>query len=111
MHILSQIWSNIRNHLFPTLEKVLPPLSEKQRKLVAILELIRIEKQLYQTLQQMLEELPTACNQGAKKDRKGYKYTWDGYKLHLDVDDNGIPLSALLTSASLHDSQACYKSQ
>jgi len=250
MHVLSQIWSNIRNDLFPELEKVLPPLSEKQRKLVAILELVniekyagelnltyfgrpkkdrialarafvakmvynlpttrllieqllsndtlrrlcgweyrrdipsestfsrafeefavsnlpakvhaeliktqledrlvghvsrdstaikakeklapkekkepeklkkrgrpkkgeerplvelkRIERQLNQTLEQMLEELPTACDRGTKKDSKGYKHSWNGYKLHLDVDDNGIPISAILTSASLHDSQ------
>ena len=29
-----------------------------------------------------------------------------GYKLHADVADGGIPVSCLLTSASLHDSQA-----
>ena len=29
----------------------------------------------------------------------------DGYKLHLDAADGGIPLSCMLTSASLHDSQ------
>jgi len=68
-------------------------------------ELKRIEKQLNQTLEQMLEELPTACDRGTKRDSKGYKHSWNGYKLHLDVDDNGIPISAILTSASLHDSQ------
>jgi 4-hydroxy-3-methylbut-2-en-1-yl diphosphate synthase IspG/GcpE len=31
--------------------------------------------------------------------------SWQGYKLHLDVSDTGMPLSAILTSASLHDSQ------
>ena len=31
---------------------------------------------------------------------------WVGYKLHLDVADGQIPISCLLTSASLHDSQA-----
>ncbi len=70
------------------------------------IEPTRIENQLNQTLEQMLAELPTVCDRGTKKDSKGYKHSWNGYKLHLDVDDNGIPLSALLTSASLHDSQA-----
>ncbi len=28
-----------------------------------------------------------------------------GYKLHIDTADCGVPLSAILTSASLHDSQ------
>ncbi len=32
--------------------------------------------------------------------------TWRGYKLHIDCIDGDIPVSALLTSASLHDSQA-----
>ncbi len=66
----------------------------------------RIEHQLNQTLEQMLKELPSACDRGTKKDSKGYKYSWNGFKLHLDVDDNGIPISAILTSASVHDSQA-----
>ena len=30
---------------------------------------------------------------------------WNGFKLHLDVADGGIPISAILTSASIHDSQ------
>ena len=30
---------------------------------------------------------------------------WIGYKLHLDTIDGGIPVSALVTSASLNDSQ------
>jgi len=32
--------------------------------------------------------------------------TWRGYKLHIDTADCGVPLSAILTSASVHDSQA-----
>jgi hypothetical protein len=30
---------------------------------------------------------------------------WNGYKLHLDIIDGGIPVSAIITSASVHDSQ------
>ena len=41
-----------------------------------------------------------------KKNSKGYKVSWIGYKLHLDCIDGDIPISAILTSASLHDSQA-----
>ena len=37
---------------------------------------------------------------------KGYKSTWVGYKLHIDVADGQIPVGCILTSASLHDSQA-----
>jgi len=36
---------------------------------------------------------------------KGHTTSWIGYKLHLDVADGDIPFSAVLTSASLHDSQ------
>ena len=45
------------------------------------------------------------CDRGTKKNAKGYKESWTGYKLHVDVNDAGFPLSAVLTSASLHDSQ------
>ena len=31
--------------------------------------------------------------------------SWVGYKLHIDTADGGIPISCVLTSASLHDSQ------
>jgi hypothetical protein len=37
---------------------------------------------------------------------KGYKTSWIGYKLHIDSIDGVIPVSAILSSASLHDSQA-----
>ncbi|EKE07825.1 MAG: IS4 transposase [uncultured bacterium] len=57
------------------------------------------------TLEEMLRDLPTACDKGAKKDSKGNTMYWTGYKLHLDTVDNGIPVNALVTSASLHDSQ------
>ena len=62
--------------------------------------------QLGQTLEENLEALPTLCNVGTKRNSKGYKSSWTGYKLHLDCVDGDIPVSAILTSASLHDSQA-----
>jgi hypothetical protein len=69
-------------------------------------ELTRIQKQRTMTLEEMLKDLPTACDKGAKKDSKGNTMYWIGYKLHLDTIDGGIPVSALVTSASLNDSQA-----
>ncbi len=65
----------------------------------------RIEKQRAMPLEEMLKELPSACDKGAKKDSKGNVMYWTGYKLHLDTVDGGIPVSAIITSASLHDSQ------
>jgi hypothetical protein len=53
----------------------------------------------------MIAELPVACDRGTKMNAKGYKTSWNGFKLHLDVGDAGMPVSALITSASLHDSQ------
>jgi hypothetical protein len=49
--------------------------------------------------------LPVNCDRGTKKNAKGYKMSWNGFKLHLDTNDIGLPVSALVTSASLHDSQ------
>jgi hypothetical protein len=53
----------------------------------------------------MISELPKACDIGTKKNSQGFKISWQGYKLHLDVSDTGMPVSAILTSASVHDSQ------
>jgi hypothetical protein len=66
----------------------------------------RIDRQREMTLDQMLGELPRLCNAGAKRNSKGYTKSWIGYKLHIDAADGQIPISCILTSASLHDSQA-----
>jgi hypothetical protein len=69
-------------------------------------ELKRLQRQATMSKQAMLDDLPTDCAVGTKKNSKGYKETWIGYKLHMDVADGQIPISCILTSASLHDSQA-----
>lgn len=66
----------------------------------------RLERQRTMTLEEMLDDLPKACDVGTKRNSKGYKETWIGYKLHFDVADGDIPISAILSSASMHDSQA-----
>ncbi len=53
----------------------------------------------------MLEELPKDCNVGTKKNSKGFKKSWIGYKLHIAAADGHVPISCVLTSASLHGSQ------
>jgi hypothetical protein len=65
----------------------------------------RLERQAGQTLGEMLADLPAGCDVGSKKNSKGFKETWIGYKLHLDVACGQIPVSCVLTSASVHDSQ------
>ena len=68
--------------------------------------LTRLQRQAAeQPLSEMLDELPKACNVGTKRNSKGHTTSWIGYKLHIDTADGGIPVSCLLTSASLHDSQ------
>lgn len=66
----------------------------------------RLERQPSMSLGEMLADLPKHCAVGIKPDAKGHKTAWTGYKLHLDTADGGIPVTCLLTSASLHDSQA-----
>ena len=65
----------------------------------------RLEQQGAMTLPEMLADLPTACDVGTKRNAKGYKTTWIGYKLHIDTADGDIPVSCILTAASVHDSQ------
>ncbi len=57
------------------------------------------------TLPAMLADLPRHCDVGAKRNAKGYQESWIGYKLHIDSADGEIPISCVLTSASVHDSQ------
>ena len=66
----------------------------------------RLERQAGMTLPEMLADLPTRCAVGTKRNAKGHTTSWIGYKLHIDVADGDIAVSCLLTSASLHDSQA-----
>ena len=65
----------------------------------------RLQRQQQMTLPEMLDDLPHACDVGTKRNAKGHQESWIGYKLHIDAGDGGIPLSCILTSASVHDSQ------
>lgn len=65
----------------------------------------RLNRQVNQAAAEGLADVPSACDVGCKKSAKGYKQTWVGYKLHLDTSDCGLPITAVLTGASVHDSQ------
>jgi len=65
----------------------------------------RLEMQPTRTLEENLADLPQQCDVGCKRNSKGHQTSWIGYKLHIDTIDGGIPVSAILTSASVHDSQ------
>ncbi len=64
----------------------------------------RLERQESMDLGEMLADLPAACDWGAKQ-KNGRVFHWKGYKLHVDWADGEVPVSAVLTSASVHDSQ------
>lgn len=66
----------------------------------------RLQRQGAMTLAEMLADLPKTCGVGAKRNAHGHNVYWTGYKLHIDTADGDIPISCLLTSASVHDSQA-----
>ena len=66
----------------------------------------RLVRQRTMGIDEMLEDLPKACTVGSKRNAKGHTQFWTGYKLHMDVADGGVPISCLVSSASLHDSQA-----
>jgi hypothetical protein len=65
----------------------------------------RIQRQRHQKLDRMLNDLPRQCDLGTKTNSQGHPQNWRGFKLHLDVADGQVPISAVLTSASVHDSQ------
>ena len=65
----------------------------------------RLHRQRSMKLDDMLRELPRNCSIGTKTSSKGHQQYWRGYKLHLDVADGQIPISAVITGASVHDSQ------
>ena len=66
----------------------------------------RLELQPTRAAAENLADLPVRCDVGCKRNSKGHQESWIGYKLHLDTVDGDFPVSAILTSASVHDSQA-----
>jgi len=54
--------------------------------------------------EEMLSLIGTECNTSIKQNSKGNRYKWTGGKLHLSVVDGDIPITAIYSSASVHDS-------
>ena len=65
-----------------------------------------VERYLPMTPGEMERAIPKACNWGGKQNSQGKYEVWKGYKLHVSVAEGGLPVACLLTSASVHDSQA-----
>ena len=53
---------------------------------------------------EILLDLPEVCNFGTKQNSNGKAYQWKDYKLHAVVNEYNVPVAALITSASVHDS-------
>lgn len=62
-----------------------------------------IERQCHMTLPAMLAGLSKQCAIGVKQSTDGKSQFWRGFKLHTDVADGQIPISAVLTGANVHD--------
>jgi len=78
----------------------------KKGEIVPPKEPTRLEMQQAQSLEEMLMNIPTNATKGVKRNSQGFQVGWKGFKLHIDTADGGIPISCLLTSASMHDSGA-----
>jgi IS5 family transposase len=89
----------------PTHRPLPPRRPGRPKKASKALPSRRLPRQRRQTVEEMIEELPRHCSAGVKKGSNGQQQFWYGYKLHLDVADGQIPVSCVLTAASLHDSQ------
>ena len=56
-------------------------------------------------LKEFLSTLEDRCSITGKKNSKGYMQWRIGYKVHLAVDDFGIPVSYFISGACVHDSK------
>jgi len=66
----------------------------------------RRQRQLGQDGKTNIAARPRGCDWGGKKNSKGKVEYWRGANLHLDPSAGDLPVSWLVTSASLHDSPA-----
>ncbi len=60
---------------------------------------------MYLSASAALDLLNKEAAWGGKRNSAGNPMYWKGFKLHLDVTDCGLPVTAILTGANVHDSQ------
>ena len=90
----------------PKAEPVLPKKRGRPKKgEVRQPEMTRLQRQMDQSAEEAVAELPRLCNKGTKTDSKGHWHFWVGWKAHIDWVDGGLPVNVVTTSASIHDSQ------
>lgn len=66
-------------------------------------KILEQQKDMNET-EKMLSLLSTKCSVGIKKNSKGNTEKWIGGKLHISAVDGDIPVTAIYTGASVHDS-------
>jgi hypothetical protein len=70
-----------------------------------------LERQRQQTLAQMLADMPTRCDRGAKCNAQGYKMSWNGYKLHIEgvafTKSQLLAKARIATKASAAETEGC----
>jgi len=69
-------------------------------------ELKRRDIQARRTMVQNVSDPPRQCDNGVKWNSMGHDFWWTNNKLDIDTMDGDNSLSAILTSAFQHDSQA-----
>ncbi|MBT8344354.1 MAG: transposase [Sulfurovum sp.] len=62
------------------------------------------QQEKMKSTEEMLSLIGTECNTSIKQNSKGNRHKWTGGKLHLSVVDGDIPITAIYSSASVHDS-------
>jgi hypothetical protein len=89
----------------PPAPKVPRPMGRRRQGAPPPAPRTRLERQLQQTPEQAFAELSRVCGRGCKRDSHGHPHYWIGYKAHLDVTEDMLPITLLTTSAHVHDSQ------
>jgi|LGVE01.1.fsa_nt_gb transposase len=91
-------------------EKVKPKVKRKRgrpkkgEKVEAKKPKILEQQKAMKDTEEMCTLLSTACSVGIKKNSKGNTEKWIGGKLHISAVDGDIPVTAIYTGASVHDS-------
>lgn len=77
----------------------------KKGEIVEPKEPSAIEIQVDENPHKSIQDLNLQAAWGCKKNSHGKRNHWKGYKLHLDVTDFGLPVTAVLTGANVYDNQ------
>lgn len=77
----------------------------KKGEIVEPKEEPRIKLQVNQEPEEALATINKDAAWGCKKNSQGKRNHWKGYKLHLDMNDYGLLITAILTGANVYDNQ------